>query len=137
MAELARNYGQGPISLAEVCRAEDMSLSYLEQVILPLRRAGLVLSRRGARGGYALARRPDRITVGDVIRALEGALVQVPCLNEQAESHCIREGICPTRSVWVEVRRKLVESLDSMTLADLVQSAPADVCSSLAGAHVN
>lgn len=123
MAELARYYGEGPVSLAEVSRAEGLSLSYMEQVIPPLRKAGLVESRRGAYGGYTLTRLPAEITVGDVIRAVEGTIVQVPCHTEHIEAMCVREGICPTSNVWAEVRKTLVETLDSMTLADLVQRA--------------
>jgi len=123
MAELARYYGEGPVSLAEVSRAEGLSLSYMEQVIPPLRRAGLVESRRGAYGGYSLTRLPAEITVGDVIRAVEGSIVQVPCQTDHVETMCLRAGICPTSNVWAEVRKTLVETLDSMTLADLVRRA--------------
>jgi Rrf2 family protein len=121
MAELARSFGQGPVSLAEVSRVEGLSLSYMEQVIPPLRKAGLVESRRGAYGGYALARQPAQITVGDVIRALEGSIVQIPCQSEHAGGPCVREGICSTSNVWKEVRNSLIETLDSITLADLLE----------------
>lgn len=122
MAELARYYGLDPVSLADVANAEGLSLSYLEQVIAPLRNAGLLESRRGAYGGYTLTRAPGDITTGDVIRALEGTIVTVPCLVDNARTPCDREGACATRNVWIEVRSKLVETLDSITLADLVHS---------------
>ena len=131
MAELARYYGQGPVSLADVCRTEGLSLSYLEQVISPLRRAGLLESRRGAYGGYKLARQPAHITAGDVIRALEGTLVQVPCLAGHSEMPCAHEGACPTSNVWADVRRKLVETLDAMTLADLIGREASSSCLAL------
>lgn len=120
MAELARHYGEGPVSLSDVAGAEGLSLSYLEQIVSLLRRAGLLESQRGARGGYVLTREPARITAGDIIRALEGTLVDVPCLSDNVALPCARESCCATRSVWAAVRDKLVETLDSMTLADLV-----------------
>jgi len=123
MAELARYYGQGPVSLAEVAQAEGLSLPYLEQIAADLRRAGLLESRRGAYGGYMLARPPAEISVADIIIALEGSLVQVPCVAEGDgldSAGCDREGICVTRGVWLNVYQHLVELLDSLTLADLI-----------------
>ena len=120
MAELARRYGEGPVSLAEVAQAEDISLAYLEQIVIPLRRAGLLVSTRGARGGYSLAREPSFITVGEIIRVLEGAIIPIRCMTEGKDSFCEREEICAARSVWAKVHDRLVETLDSITLADLI-----------------
>ncbi len=120
MAELARRYGQGPVSLAEVAEAQDISLAYLEQIVAPLRRAGLLVSTRGAHGGYSLAQAPVEITTGDIIRALEGSIVPVRCVTEEECSPCERKETCATRSVWEEVRDRLVETLDSTTLKDLI-----------------
>jgi len=120
MAELAQRYGTGPVSLSEVAAAQEVSLSYLEQVIRPLRRAGLLTSTRGASGGYTLARPPAAITVGDVIRVLEGAIVPIRCVSDQTCSPpCALEDRCATRSVWEIVRDRLTETLDGITLADL------------------
>lgn len=118
MAELASRYGEGPVSLSEVARAQSIALATLEQVVAPLRRAGLLASTRGASGGYALARAPERITVGDVLRALEGALVPIPCLEEGAGA-CRLARQCATRPVWALVRDRLAETLDKTTLADI------------------
>lgn len=119
MAELAARYGEGPIALSEVAESQDISLDTLEQIVAPLRRAGLLESTRGANGGYQLARPPAQITVGDVLRALEGALVPIPCLAGDAASQCARAGQCSTRPVWALVRDRLVETLDHTTLADV------------------
>ncbi len=121
MAELARYYGQGPVSLAEVAEAQGISLAYLEQIVAPLRRAGLLVSTRGAHGGYSLAQTPAEITTGDIIRALEGSIMPVRCVIEGECSPCEREDMCATRSVWEEVRARLVETLDSTTLKDLLR----------------
>ncbi|MCD6552411.1 MAG: Rrf2 family transcriptional regulator [Anaerolineae bacterium] len=120
MVELAQRYGAGPVPLSEVAAAQEVSLSYLEQVIGPLRRAGLLTSTRGASGGYTLARPPAAITVGDVIRVLEGAIVPIRCVTDQTCSPpCALEDRCATRSVWEIVRDRLTETLDGITLADL------------------
>jgi Rrf2 family protein len=120
MSELARHYGQGPVSLTEVANSQGISQAYLEQIAIELRRAGLLQSRRGAQGGYFLAKAPETITTGEVIRALEGSILPVQCVADAACSPCIREDECTTRSVWEEVRDRLVETLDSITLADLL-----------------
>ena len=119
MAELAARFGQGPIALSEVAQAQGISLATLEQVVAPLRRAGLLISSRGAAGGYTLARPPEQITVADVLRALEGALVSIPCLEGDAATRCERAEQCATRPVWALVRDRLVETLDHTTLADV------------------
>ncbi len=122
MVELAHRYGQGPISLRQVAQAQELSRPYLEQVVVPLCRAGLLRSRRGAYGGYFLAREPEAVTVGDVIRALEGSVVSFKCVvGEESCEPCEREGRCPTHIVWQMVREKLAETLDATTLADLVK----------------
>lgn len=120
MVEFAQRYGDGPVSLAEVAEVQDISLSYLEQVVAPLRRAGLLRSQRGARGGYSLAVAPEEITAGHIIRVLEGPLVPIKCVeNENKGEGCQREEWCAARTVWRKVHERLEDALDSMTLADL------------------
>lgn len=125
MAELARHYGRGPVSLSEVAEAQGLPLPYLEQVFAPLREAGLVRSTRGAHGGYELARAPETLTAGDIIRALEGTILPITCVDDCDTAFCEREETCATRSVWVQVRDRLVETLDGITLADLRPSQKA------------
>jgi Rrf2 family protein len=119
MAEFAGHFGEGPLSLAEVARAQAISQPYLEQIAIELRRAGLLESKRGALGGYHLSRPPAAITAGDIIRALEGSILPVQCVAEDACSPCALEDTCTTRGVWEQVRDRLVETLDSISLADL------------------
>jgi Rrf2 family cysteine metabolism transcriptional repressor len=122
MVELACFYGQGPLPLAEVSRLQNISLAYLEQIVASLREAGLVVSTRGAHGGYHLARQPHAITVGDVLRALEGPIAPVVCASEARQGgRCEREEVCLTRPVWEKVRDSIVTALDSTTLADLIE----------------
>jgi len=120
MGEFARHYGQGPLSLSEVARSQGLSQAYLEQIAIELRRAGLLESRRGAQGGYFLTQAPERTTVGDVIRALEGSILPVQCVADNEDVPCSLHDDCGARSIWEQVRDRLVETLDSITLIELV-----------------
>ncbi len=122
MSEFARHFGRGPLSLAEVARSQGISQAYLEQIAIDLRRAGLLRSKRGAQGGYFLVRDPQSTTAGDVIRALEGSILPVQCMAEKKCRPCSHEDGCSTRGIWEQVRDRLIETLDSITLADLQQS---------------
>ena len=119
MSVFARNFGQGPLSLSGVAKSQGISQAYLEQIAIDLRRAGLLESKRGAQGGYLLATEPQAITAGDVIRALEGSILPVQCVADQACTPCTHHDDCSTRGIWEQVRDRLVETLDSITLADL------------------
>jgi Rrf2 family protein len=119
MSEFALHYGKGPLSLTQVAKRQGISQPYLEQIAIDLRRAGLLNSKRGAYGGYYLAREPHETTAGDVIRALEGSILPVQCVAEQLCTPCAQESECLARGIWEQVRDRLVETLDSITLADL------------------
>ena len=125
MVTLARHYGLGPISIAAMARESSVPSSYLEQLIGPLRKAGLVESRRGAHGGYQLTRSPDRVVVGEVYRVMEGPVAPMDCVSEDvADQTCpLIEG-CETRPVWLKVCDSIVDALDSLTLADLLNQSP-------------
>jgi Rrf2 family cysteine metabolism transcriptional repressor len=124
MVALAKNYGSGPMSVAAVAKASSVPPTYLEQLIGPLRKAGLVESKRGAQGGYVLSRPPSTIRVGEVYRVMEGPVAPMECVSEDpADQTCpLIEG-CETRPVWLKVRNSIVEALDSTTLADLVANS--------------
>jgi Rrf2 family protein len=120
MTELAKAYGHGRLSLAEIAEAERLPAGYLEQLVMPLRRAGLIEGTRGAHGGYELARPPAQLTVGAVMRALEGPVTPVECLaTDYLAGTCDREVGCLSRPVWQRVKNSVDQVLDSMTLADL------------------
>jgi Rrf2 family protein len=119
MEEFARRYGRGPTALREVAEVQGLPLPYLGRIAVSLRRAGLLESVRGAQGGYMLSRSPSNISVGDILRAVEGSLVPVECVDGQ-ESTCAQEAECASRSVWQTVTRRLEETLDSTSLADLL-----------------
>ena len=126
MVALARHYGDGPMSIAAVAKASAVPSAYLEQLIAPLRRAGLVESKRGAQGGYRLTRAPELVRVGEVYRVMEGPVAPMDCVSEDpADQTCpLIEG-CETRPVWLKMRDAMVETIDSITLADLINQGRA------------
>ncbi|MBH0229974.1 Rrf2 family transcriptional regulator [Halobacillus yeomjeoni] len=110
MIELARKYGEGPISLKQIARDNELSEHYLEQLIAPLRNASLVKSVRGAYGGYMLTKPPHEITAGDVIRILEGPITPVEGIENEEPAK---------QALWKRVRDAVKDVLDTTTLEDL------------------
>jgi Rrf2 family protein len=126
MVNLGRHFGTGPASLAEIAAAEDLPRAYLEQLAMGLRDAGLVVSTRGAHGGYELARDPREIRMSDVLRALEGPFAPMICATDAPDhaTTCDRTSSCTVNFLWVRVRDAITGALDGMTLADLVPLRP-------------
>jgi Rrf2 family protein len=127
MVELARRTHDGSVvSLAEIAERNEMPLAYLEHLVARLRKAGLVDSRRGARGGYLLARPPHQITMAEIIEALEGSIAPIECISLGPDGTivCSRESgatqVCPTKLLWTRVRSSIVRTLMETTLSDLV-----------------
>ena len=118
MLDLAAHHDQGPTPLREIANRQDLSVKYLEQLIIPLKAAGYIRSVRGARGGYTLARKPDKISVGQIIKVLEGGLSLVDCVEDPKV--CEREKNCPTRDIWLRMSERLMEELSSLTLSDVL-----------------
>lgn len=137
MVSLAKCFGEGPMSIAAMARDSSVPYAYLEQLIVPLRRAGLVESRRGAKGGYTLARSPELVGVGEVYRVMEGPVAPMDCVSENpADQVCPLIPGCLTRPVWVKVRDSIVDALDSLTLADLIKTAEPKRTSSVTAGKV-
>jgi Rrf2 family cysteine metabolism transcriptional repressor len=111
MMELATRYGEGPTSLKSIAEKHQLSEHYLEQLVAPLRNAGLVKSIRGAYGGYILSKTSDLISAGDVIRVLEGPISPVDFTEEDDPAK---------RDLWVRIRDSIAGVLDSTTLEDLI-----------------
>lgn len=122
MTILALEFRAGPVPLREIAAREGLSYQFLEQIFLPLRRAGLITSVRGAKGGYALARPPEEIKVGDVLRVLEGPIAPVECVGEGNADACGRVAACLTRGIWERLRDRMAEVLDDITLADVINT---------------
>jgi Rrf2 family cysteine metabolism transcriptional repressor len=111
MMELANRYGEGPVSLKSIAQRHDLSEHYLEQLIAPLRNAGLVKSIRGAYGGYVLAKEPEEISAGNIIRVLEGPISPVEFAEEEDPAK---------RHLWLRIRDSISAVLDSTSLKDLI-----------------
>ncbi len=121
MVSLATQYGNGPIALTAIAQDSSVPAAYLEQLLGQLRRAGLIVSTRGAHGGYALARSPEHVTAGEIYRVLEGPVAPMECVSEvPGDDLCPLIDGCATRIVWLKVRDGIIEALDSTTLADLL-----------------
>ncbi len=135
MVELARRAGESPdgaesvVPLAEIAEHDGMPLAYLEHLVARLRKAGLLDSRRGSRGGYMLARPAEQITMAEVVEALEGSIAPIECISQSADGSivCSRESdpnhVCPTKLLWTRVRFSIVRTLKDTTLADLLAGA--------------
>jgi Rrf2 family protein len=121
--DMAIYQNSGPITLNSIAERQGLSEGYLEQLMAPLKKSGIVKSIRGAQGGYILAKQPKDITTGEVIRALEGPIAPVACVSEDFPEECDRAEGCVTRMVWARVRDSIAGALDSLTLQDLVEES--------------
>jgi Rrf2 family protein len=127
--QLAAAEGRGPVKGDEIASAQDIPINFLENILSMLRAAGLVMSRRGAEGGYWLALRADTITIADIVRAIDGPLAAVRGVRpSETEFPSPAE---PMRDVWVAVRASLRAVLDHVTLADVVNGELPEVVSRL------
>lgn len=125
LADMALHAIEGPVALRIIADRQNISESYLEQVFSSLRKAGLVRSVRGAQGGYELSRPAGEITIGEILRALEGPISPVHCVGESSPgSECEMEKACITRPFWEELRNVINHFLDQTTLQDVVDKAP-------------
>lgn len=118
---LARRHGDAPVTGREIAASERLPADYVEQIMLKLRRADIVVSTRGARGGYRLSRAADDITVRDVIAASEHSTFDVHCVSHPVgEERCAESHDCSIRPVWELLQRRIDEVLDSVRLSDLL-----------------
>jgi len=118
---LARRVDEGPVTGREIAAQERLPGDYVEQIMLKLRRSGIVKSTRGAHGGYALARRPDEISVHDVISAAEHSTFEVHCTSHPVEeARCSSSHDCSIRPVWMLLQRRIDDVLQSVRLSDLL-----------------
>ncbi len=119
---LARHYGRGPTLIAKISKEEAIPQDFLENILLQLKRHGLVESKKGKGGGYALSAPPHKVTIGSVIRLVEGPLAALPCASETAYrkcDECIDDRFCGTRMVMRQVRDATAAILDNTTLAQI------------------
>lgn len=122
MFDLAQLYGEVPQSVKCIAERQSIPVAYLEQLIAPLRKAGLVLSIRGAQGGYTLAKLPEEISVGDVLRAVEGPLAATACITNPCENS---DG-CAMHALWERIHRGVNDVMDGITLRDMLEDSKHD-----------
>lgn len=126
MLELARRYQKGPVHSRQISEAQEIPPRFLEQILLLLKRAGYLKSRKGQKGGYVLAKPPDEINVAEVIRVMDGPLAPIDCVSVMAHETCPMENTCGLRWLWKDVRDAVAEILEKTTFADLAaKSHPA------------
>ena len=124
MLDLALNSTEEAIALSGVAERQNISISYLEQLIAKLKKAGLVNSIRGAQGGYVLAKPASDISVGDILRALEGDLNPVDCAEVMGgESTCSGADLCVTKYVWKRISDSINDAVDNIMLSELVEES--------------
>ena len=122
LLELAKHTSSAPMSAAILSQHTGVSVQFVEQILKPLKQSGLTQSIRGAAGGHRLARPAEDITLGEVVRLMEGGIMLTVCCGEKA-NNCPRKDSCLTRRAWVKVSRSLEKELDSITLSALVHGS--------------
>jgi len=117
MFEIARGSAKGPVTIREISERQDVSVAYLEQILNSLRKAGIIKSIKGPGGGYLLGMKPAEISIGAILRELEGPVAITSCLDPK--EGCIRVEGCVTHLLWKSLGEKIESFLDTMTLQDL------------------
>jgi len=117
--ELSANYNNGLVRIGEIAKRQDIPLKYLEQILLLLKGAGYVNSKRGPAGGYFLAKKPSEITVGEIVRLTEGFTSPISCVSKSCYARCSDEMNCPFRPLWTDIRDLVNGVVDRVTFEDM------------------
>jgi Rrf2 family transcriptional regulator, cysteine metabolism repressor len=126
LIELTNHYPDAPLQRRTIANRQHIPIEFLEQILLPLKRAGLLASRRGVNGGYRLIKAPQEITLGQVIRILDGPLAPIPCVSKTAYQKCddcpyARTDSCPLQHAMSDVRSAIAHILDNYSLKDFTE----------------
>jgi Rrf2 family protein len=121
---LVEHYQRGPIPIRELARRNEAPKRFLEHIMLDLKAKGWVDSIAGARGGYVLAKSPERITMGEVVRHFNGILAPIGCVSVSGYQRCTQEPVCRFRRVFLEARNYVAKLMDNATLADVYRGEP-------------
>lgn len=119
LIDLSLNYEKGIVKIRDIAKREKIPEKFLEQILLSLKKAGLLESKRGARGGYYLSKPPKAITLGEIIRIMDGPLAPLRCVSKMAYMNCPEEGNCGLQSVMLDVRNAIAKILDNITFDDV------------------
>jgi Rrf2 family protein len=121
MLDMAQRFDDGPVQIGDIAERQGISVKYLEQLVIPLKKAGYVKSMRGPKGGYVLARSPKRITVGEVVAVLEGGVSLTDCIEDP--DICEKSNSCLTRGLWEDATKAVYDTLNSVTLSEMIETA--------------
>ncbi len=119
MVDLAEHYDEGPTRIGEIARRQDISVKYLEQLIIPLKKGDLIKSVRGPKGGHLLAKPPDRISIGEIVKVLEGSICLSNCIENPGS--CKMFDSCLTRHLWEKATKAMCRELNAITLSEMVK----------------
>jgi Rrf2 family protein len=119
MLDMAQHYDEGPIQIGDIAKRQDISVKYLEQLIIPLKKANYVKSVRGPKGGHMLAKLPEEITVGEIVKVLEGGISLSDCIENPHT--CNKSSSCLTRGLWGEATQAMYDKLNSVTLSKMIK----------------
>ncbi len=119
LLELALHWGEGPILLKDIAQKQQIPLPYLQHLIGPLVKTGIIKTTRGKRGGISLLKPPKEVVLGEVVQLLEGSIAPVKCVDNPET--CPRSDLCVTRDIWEEVKKAIGTVLESVTLQELVE----------------
>lgn len=125
MLELSLHYEKKPLHIRDISKAQSIPQRFLEQILLQLKRAGYLRSRKGPAGGYYLAKPPSEINVAEVIRVMDGPLAPIDCVSVTAYEVCPHERSCSLKGLWKEVRDAVAEILERTNFAELVERTKA------------
>ena len=121
---LVEHYQGAPIPIRELARRNDVPKRFLEQIMLQLKTQGWVESTAGIKGGYVLAKSPDKITMGEVVRFFDGILAPIDCVSVTGYQRCTQESVCRFRRVFLDARNYVAGVMDKATLADVIKGSP-------------
>lgn len=116
--DMAQHGHEGPVQIGSIAKRQDISVKYLEQLIIPLKKADYIRSVRGPKGGHMLAKPPNQITVGEIVELLEGGIQLSNCI--ETPEICDRHKSCLTRSIWEEATEAMYERLNAITLSEMI-----------------
>jgi Rrf2 family protein len=124
MFTLVEHYRGAPIPIRELARRNDVPKRFLEQIMLQLKTQGWVDSTAGVRGGYFLARSPEKITMGEIVRFFDGILAPIDCVSVTGYQRCSQESVCRFRRVFLDARNYVADLMDRATLAEVIKGSP-------------
>lgn len=119
--DLSMNYPNNLVSILDLSKRQDIPKKFLEQILLDLKKGGFLMSKKGPKGGYSLARSPESISLGEVVRYVEGSVYPISCVDPANPSECLEKSSCVFAPTWVDVGDAITEIIDGITFKDLME----------------